>query len=468
MNGRFGKWRHAGIARNTRRWALGALCLGASTIWGQTYPLSENVWSSQEFKDRVMGSYGMHTELEPKLSDEEGEFFKGLIVVLESDLEQAAQLLESRITPESSAALDFMLGTIRMQNGEVPQAISSYERAIKKFPNFMRAYKNLGIAYIQDNQLEKGVEALIKGMELGGADGLSYGLLGYCYLNMGLHSSALNAYSLAIAFDPDSKDWKLGKIRSLIELEDYADAGGLIEELIAAEPKNHELYMHMANVALARDDIAAAMANLEIVRRMGEGSEPSLFLLADIYANKAMYGLAIETYGDALEASQDKAKRFSSVSRAIRSFIENEAWDRASELTDLASEAYGPEGLEQPQRLALLNLRAEIELGRNNSEAAAETLEKIVEEDPMNGRAILLLARFHWQAEDHEEAAFLFERAQTIEEVAAKAYLQHGQMKVEQGQYDEAAKLIRQSLDLEYQNNVADYLRAIEEAIQRS
>jgi len=446
---------------------IGALSLLTVSLSAQTYPLSENFWSNPDFQNRVMGSYGVHSELEPKLSDEEGEFFKTLMSILESNLGQGATLLEDRITPESSPAMDFMLGTIRMQLGELDKSIAAYEGAIKKFPNFMRAYKNLGIAYIQNDDLEKGVETIIKGMELGGADGLSYGLLGYSYLNQGMYSSALNAYSLAVAFQPASKDWKLGKIRCLIELEAYEQASGLISEMIFLDPSNHELYLHQANVALAEDDLIAALSNLEIARRMGKGEENSLFLLADIYSNRGMYALAIDAYDEALAATSDKLKRFDSVSRAISSFIENEAWDMAMKLNGVAVKGFGSE-LSQQHELALLNLKAEVELGANNSDAAAKTLEQIIEADPMNGRAILLLAKHSWKKEDYEEAAFLYQRAENIDTVSAQAFLQYGQMLVEQKDYAEAAKKLRRSLDMNYQANVADYLRAVEEAASRS
>lgn len=446
---------------------IGALSLLSASLSAQTYPLSENFWSNPDFQNRVMGSYGVHSELEPKLSDEEGEFFKTLMTVLESNLGQGATLLEERLTPESSAAMDFMLGTIRMQLGELDKAIVAYEGAVKKFPNFMRAYKNLGIAYVQSGELEQGIESIVKGMELGGADGLSYGLLGYSYLNQGMYSSALNAYSLAIAFQPNNKDWKLGKIRCLIELESYEEASGLIGEMIVLDPSNHELYLHQANVALADEDLVSALANLEIARRMGKGGEHSLFLLADIYSNRGMYALAIDAYADALAATSNKAKRFESVSRAIASFIENGAWGTAMELNKIAAEAFGSE-IDEEQELALLNLKAEIELGVNDSEAAARTLEEIIEVDPMNGRAILLLAKHSWKKKDYEEAAFLYQRAENIDTVAAQAFLQYGQMLVEQKDYSEAAKKLRVSLDMNYQSNVADYLRAVEEAASRS
>ncbi len=436
--------------------------LGVSMLSGQTYPLSKNFWGNPEFRERVTGSYGAHTDLEPKLSDEDAEFLRGLVVTLEASLEQGAALLDRQIVPASSPVLHYMRATVNLQLNRLPEAIKSYEQAIKGFPNFMRAYKNLGIAYVQSQELEKGVTMLIKGIELGGGDGLSYGLLGYCYLNLELYSSAVNAYGLAIAFDPKSKDWKLGKIRSLVELRAFNEAAGLISELIAADPTNHELYLHQANMALANEDTNGAMANLEIVRRMGKGEEASLFLLGDIYANQGMYALANDVYGSALRKAAKPDDRVANVRRALRAYIDADEWDMARALLGNAMELIG-EKIERSQRLELLNLSAEVELGANNSAAAAATLETIVEEDPMNGGALLLLARFAVEKGDFEEAEFLFERAQKIESVSAKAFLQHGQLLVQRREYLDAAELLRRSLDIDYQSNVADFLRSVEE-----
>lgn len=443
-----------------------AFCSATFTA-AQTFPLSENFWSNPEFQQRVMGSYGVHSGLEPKLNSEEAAFFTTLITAFEADLETGALMLESRITRESSAALDFMLGTVRLQMNQLPGAIESYQEAIRKFPNFMRAYKNLGMVYAQSGDFEAAAKMLVKGLELGGGDGLSYGLLGYSYLNQERYASALNAYNLAMTFEPQTKDWKLGKVRCLVELEMRDEAAGLIRELITSDPNNAELYLHQANIALAREQPLAAMADLELVRRMGKGTEASLFLLGDIYVNQGMFGLSLPAYDEALAATAEPVRRFDTVSRALRSLIEHEEWENARRLLAVAEARFGTV-LKQEQQLALLNLTAEVELGAHNDARAAETLERIIEVDPMNGRALLLLARFYWKEGDTEEAAFLFNRASGIEAVAANALLQHGRMLVEQKDYHEAAKLLRQSLDLHYESNVADYLRAVEEAARQS
>lgn len=451
------------LVRLTTRGAfIGGIAFSA---FGQTYPLSENFWSNPEFKGRVMGSYGFHTELEPKLSEEEGSLFKELLVLLERDVEEGRQYLKRSLNADSSAALDFMLGTIELQLGNIDEAVESYKGAIKKFPNFMRAYKSAGYALSQKEDWEEAAKYMVKGLELGGGDGMTYGLLGYCYLNQEKYGAALNAYSLAIAFAPDTTDWQLGLVRCLVYMEDWRKAEGYIEDLILQDPDNHELWLHKANSSLAADSTNEAATHLEIVRRMGKSTVSSLTLLGDIYENQEMHSLAYGAYAEAL-AQPDGNKALLKANHLAQSFMQYGAYEYARKMSSFVLTEFG-DRLEKEQRLSFLNLQAEVELALDNSDAAAEILTKIVDEDPMNGQALLLLGKHAWQKGDMEEAAFLYERAQNLDEVAYSAFLQHGQMMVQQRDYNEAVRLIRRSLDLRYSPQVADYLRNVEEAISR-
>ncbi|MEM9159467.1 MAG: tetratricopeptide repeat protein, partial [Verrucomicrobiota bacterium] len=320
--------------------ALG-LAIG-SFSFAQTYPLSENFWTSPEFQDRVMGSYGMHTGLEPKINEEEGLLFKELLVLLDQNMELGRDRLKNAITPESSAALSFMLGTVNLQLGDLEASVEAYKSAIKKFPNFMRAYKSAGYALAQANQYEEATKYLVKGMELGGADGTTCGLLGYSYLNLDKYGAALNAYNLAMAYEPDTIDWQLGKVRCLIYMQAYGEAQGLLEDLLLKDLDNSELWLHQANTKLAMDLAEEAATNLEIVRRMGQASLASLTLLGDIYENRAMHKLAFEVYSEALDRT-DGIKALSKVRRLASSLVQYEEYEYANKIAERAMSRFESE-----------------------------------------------------------------------------------------------------------------------------
>ncbi|HBO57478.1 MAG TPA: hypothetical protein DD622_03465, partial [Opitutae bacterium] len=73
-----------------------------------------------------------------------------------------------------------------------------------------RAYKNLGLVYVQDGNFKKAIPTISKALELGVVDGRAYGLLAYGYLSEEKYYPAEAAYRQAILIQPDVKDWKIG------------------------------------------------------------------------------------------------------------------------------------------------------------------------------------------------------------------------------------------------------------------
>ena len=147
----------------------------------------------------------------------------------------------------------------------------------------MRARKNLGLIYVQDGNFSKALPHLVKCVELGGADGDLYGLIGYCYLNAELYASALDAYRMALIFEPNSKDWRLGKAQCLISLEKYDDAIAMLTELIQMDKSKKDFWLFQANAYLASEKSEDAAANLFLIDLMDQADANSKLLLGDIY-----------------------------------------------------------------------------------------------------------------------------------------------------------------------------------------
>jgi tetratricopeptide (TPR) repeat protein len=116
------------------------------------------------------------------------------------------------------------------------QAENSYKTAIKKYPNFRRAYKNLGSVQVQSGNFKDAIPTISKALELGEVDGRAYGLLAYGYLTEGMYYPAEAAYRQAILIQPKQKDWKIGLARCLLETERYKEAISLFDTLLQDEP----------------------------------------------------------------------------------------------------------------------------------------------------------------------------------------------------------------------------------------
>ena len=119
--------------------------------FGQSQPSfleTQQFWQSEEFINKFMATYGVKSEVEPKINAEEKKLFNDLIPVIQQDPDMAISILQGRINAQSSAALEFTLGNLYAQTSNNLKAVNQYRAAIKKFPDFQRAHMNLGICLL--------------------------------------------------------------------------------------------------------------------------------------------------------------------------------------------------------------------------------------------------------------------------------------------------------------------------------
>ncbi len=423
-------------------------------------PLFENSWNNPQFVARFTGSYGFDTGVNPGITQEEKALFEKLVPLIQSQPENAVTMLKAAIKPTSSAALDFTLANLLFQTRKYDAAIASYEAALRKFPNFLRAHKNLGRLHVQQGAPDKALPHLLRTLELGGVEGDIYGLIGYCYLQRGATSSALDAYRQALLFSPESRDWRLGKIQCLIQMGEHGEAVAMIDELLAQSPDDSSLWLLQANALVANNRPAEAAVNLEVTREMGKATPASLALLGDIYMNANQPDLALAAYMDLLKASPAEAER---ALRAARILASRAAWNEAETYLN-ALEGTLASSLSERDRIELLGLQAKVALARGNNDRAAELLTAALEKDPLNGRALLLLADYYWKKEDRERADLYFTRAAGVEEVRVEALVQHARMCVAYRDFETASRLLNRAQSIEPQPHVRDFLARVDAA----
>ena len=89
-------------------------------------------------------------------------------------------------------------------------------------------------------------------------------------------------------------------------------------------------------------------------------------------------------------------------------------------------------------------------------------LEKIVELDPLDGEALILLGQHAARNDDLEKAIFYYERAENLEKFEADAKVRHAQLLVKHGKYDEALPLLRRAQQINPRENVQKYVEQVE------
>jgi tetratricopeptide (TPR) repeat protein len=442
----------------------GLMLMATAGAYSQVYPLSENTWTNPDFVKRFLGSYGVLTEKEPQITSDESKVFQTLSTLLAAGDSKGAiaAVRTAAATPDASAALDYTLGNLYLQAGEFANGIRAYEVAIRKFPNFQRAYKNAALAHIQSQNFAAGAEYMIKSIELGGSDGDSFGLLGYCYLNLEKNASALDAYRMAGVLAPNNKDWQLGKATTLQRVGLHEESLAKFDQLIAESPRVKNYYTAAANSCISLQDDMRAAKYLELAVRRGVADEPAKMLLGDIYLNQKLYDLSVGIYGDLMQSSsRPDYPRFI---RYARGLILMGAIEDAS--TFVAKIEERANSLSDSQRLEVLNLRSKIAFATGDDARGVASLEEVIKLDPTNGEAILLLGEHYFGLSDWETALFYFERAQKMDASAVDGYVQAARVKVSQRKFADAVDLLQKAQSIKPQAHVESYLNAVRNALK--
>lgn len=442
---------------------IGATLLSSSVLGAQpsaSNPAAE-LWNDPAFVKSFVGSYGFLAGYEPGLSDEEKEALRSLIDLIKVRPSVAIQQLEPQITESSSASFDFILANLYFQQGNLPKAEQFYNNAIAKYPDFRRAYQNLGLVQVQNGNFESAIDTISKALELGVVSGRLYGLLGYGYLTQKLYYPSEAAYRQAILLQPSNQDWKVGLAQCLLETQRYSDAIALFDSLLKEDPDNSKFWLLQSNAYLGKGDSLAAAKNLELVRRMNAAELSSLTLLGDIYMNNEMPELALDAYLSATE--QATAEDTDALLRAADLFVRTGNYEEAKKMIERTRAALAPEITEDTE-LKLLTLDAKIARAEGDDEAAVTALNDIVARDTLNGEALIELADFYADKGDIAKATIRYEQAANIEAYERPALLAHAKALVRATEYKKAVPLLQRVLQIKSDNNIQEYLNRVEKA----
>lgn len=420
------------------------------------------VWNDPDFQKRFAESYIAETEIEPRVTVPERDTMQEILELISSgQLEEAAKKLERERNEASSAVFDFTLANIHFQRERLEEAAAHYRAAVEKYPKFLRAWKNLGIIHVRRGEFEQALPALTRTLELGGNDPIALGLLGFAYASVENHLAAESAYRMAILLDPDTLDWKLGLARSFFKQHRYAEAAAICGYLLEEYPDRGDFWLLQANAYIGMNQPMKAAGNYELADQLGKSTVESLNTLGDIYINEELYELAVDAYIRALDKGGGDA-----VSRPLRSaniLAARGAYGETRRLLDRIEKTPALQG-DPSARKDLLKLRARLAVAAGEGGGEARVLEEIVELDPLDGEALILLGQHHAREGDAEKAAFYFERAAAIEKYEADAKVRHAQLLVQNGEYAEALPLLRSTQRINFRENVQEYLEQVERA----
>lgn len=434
------------------------ILLVSSTSFAMEADALQSFWRSPTFVNHFMGTYGVRGDVEPSITEIE-----------QADLEQVAALMQQShgpvrvqrfvsglITKEHSAVYDFTLASAYFQMEKFDQAALWYQRAIDKFPDYLRAHKNLGMVRVRQSNFEAALPSLTKAVELGAVDHVNFGLIGYAHLMTESYASAETAYRMAIMMNPQTIDWKLGLTRCLLKQQKFGETVSLCNELIATDPKKVDYWKLQANAYLGLKQPLKAAENYEYMLLQDMADVGVLNGLGDIYMSEASVSLAADAYKAAL--AMDEGQNASRFIRSCKILSSRGGHEDANAMIHAVREKYAASlTLDQKKELMKLEARVAAALGKS-SEKQGEILEAMVALDGLDGAALILLGKHYAGTGDFEKAYYNYERAANLDDFRAEATMRHGQALVKNKAYKQALPLLEQSYDLKPSEKLAGYI----------
>jgi len=417
---------------------------------------------SPEFKQRFLGSFGINSAIEPKLTPADRPLYESIEPYLQNNPNKAIELARKGITQTSNAAFDYLLGSLYYTQNNFNSAASHLNDALKKFPDFRRAHRNLALIYIQQDRYPTAIKHLLRVIKLGGGDGQSYSMLAYAYLTEEKYQSALSAYHLARMFLPDSMDVRRGEAQCLLMTEQHGAAIALFDELIRENPGEQDYWLFQANGYLSKNKVLDAIANLEIAHCIAPANASSLSLLGDMYLSQEAYALALNNYQAALK--QDPDARPAQALKPLHRLIQLGLFEEASTYLQLIDDILQSE-LTPQQAAEKTVFQAQLSIERGAVEQGLAQLESVLIQQPLNGKALLLMADVQLEREAYEEATFYFERATFVTEAQIEALIGLARTAVAQAKFTEALKHLQKSQRIKQRTDVAQFIAGIEKVI---
>ncbi len=437
--------------------------------------VSVNPWDDPEFQKRVIGAFGINSRVEPLPTPEEEDYLREILPLIEKEPEKAAGFLEEALlrspegkaaaSPEVNARFDFVLANIRFQQGRVSDAARSFREAIRKFPDYMNAHKQLGIIFVKARRFSDGIVHLTKAIQLGLTDPAAYGLLGSAYWETGQFVAAEGAFRNAILLDPALPAWKLGLIQALFSLERYGDVVALAGSMIKDKPEDDKLWLIQANAYVGSKQMLEAAANYELLDGMGKLPATEQNTLAAIYVNEGLLELAADTYLRAYERVLDG--KIEGPLRAVEILMARDGQDEAARLLSRVKES-APVDLPADDRHRLMRIEAKIHFSRGLGGEAESVLKSLIDEDPLDGEARLMLGKYYEELPEAEndKALALYEEAASLENFEADAKIKSARLLARLQRYEEAIPLLKRAQELKPQDYVADFLEKLEEHVR--
>ena len=362
----------------------------------------------------VNESLGFLKDREPAMTEAEYALYERVIPMVTQQPDLVLTLLgglADDAEPESPA-FEFALGNVYYSRGDVAKAEQHFRRAVERFPEFLRAWSNLGLLYYGEERWEDAARCLSRTLALGERNPQTLGALGYCLYRSGNPVAAELVYLQALAVEPDNVIWITSLLELLLAQGDHPRAEALARSLVRWQPTEASHWTRYGGLLAQAGRREEAVALLEMARRLGAADSAAHLLLGDLYSEQGRHAEASAAYAKAGPAAETWSRRLAEVRRLI---AEGELEPARRLLDELG------EGESAEQRVEHRLVLADWHAASGNPASALAALEQALSLRPLDGDLQLALGRLAEEAADEPRARSAYAAAARQAEHAYEA-----------------------------------------------
>ncbi len=393
---------------------------------------------------------------EPEMTAGEFALYEKVVAMLAIQPEFAMQLLQQMMAGKErpSAAFEFVLGNAQYNAGRRDLAEAHYRRAVERFPEYLRAWANLGVVHYGEGRYDQAVASFRRAVELGDATSDTLGMLAYSLQRAGNGVAAEMAYLRALSAAPDNPDWLDGLCGLYIESKQYGRAEPLARQLVKLQPHEPRHWQHYAGLLLSQERRVEAIIVLESARALRLASDEMLLELGDLYAQQKFNAEALAAYREVLQrGSEAGAQRLIVMARM---FAEEGQPAAAAELLATVEKS-----LPADARVPFLQARAELAVARKDWAPARRDLEEALSRRPLDGLVLLRLGQVLKESDSAVAAEQMLLAAARRPEGAYQAHLELADLALRARHFAPCINHLEQALALQRSPAIQQYLAKI-------
>ena len=369
-----------------------------------------------------------------------------------------------KVNPELTA-LRFDYANLLGNMDKYTEAIEQYKTYLKAFPSDANAYKNLGLVYKRQNDMELALFNIEKAYSLDPSDNEIKKELAICYHYQKDYIKALKFYNMAIDADPDNYELLANKALTLHAMNNYVSAIELYKQLLQKAP-NERLQANLASATIAygydlydKKDYGQAILYFEDAIELSPKEASAYFGYAKANEKMGCSDIALENYRKAVSFAPGNIEYNTTLSM----FISNNQMEAAknNQNTDskeeiIVNNASGGENI-QSQKLTTTEKQLSYEnLVKNGDEAykkqqyneALDYYTKAVIYSPNDKFTMLKIANIYKLLGNNTKALSFYDKLITLDKNNTDAFFNKGLVLATQKNYDDAIKCFERVIQL--------------------